>query len=402
MLEFNVKASDINGRVRQKKFVALNRLELLRQLSSQNLTAISIEVLSKKNKVSKKTPAVKLTLLQVLRFTKQLRTLLKAGIPVVQGLTILSKQSEEPGYSSLIESLIITINDGKPLSIALSDYPKLFPSFYINCVRVGEKSGKLEDALQYVHDYMSEEAGLKKKVRKAIRYPLIVMVAILGAFIVFTTLVIPNFIPIFEMSGSELPMPTVVLIALSDLVLNYGVWILCAVIALVAGIIIMKRYPSGQYWWDSFWIKFPVIGKLIQKINVSKFTKIYLTLNKSGIAAKEAFDILQSTIENRVIQSELKHVIASIRQGNGVAKSLAQSDYFSGFVIEMLTIGEQSGSLDDMLESINEQYDNDIEDSLEKLIGSIEPVTTVIIGLMVAFLALAMFLPLWDTMNLVG
>ena len=402
MIEFKIKASDTNGRILERKLFAQDKLELLSQLKNQNLTAISIEMSESEKKTSRKDTARKLKRAQVLRFTKQLRTLLKAGIPMVQGLSILGKQTEEPALAGVIDRLVNIINQGKTLSAALTEFPESFPNFYINSVKVGEKSGNLDEALLYIHQYLVEESELKKKLTTAVRYPTIVFLAIIGAFIVFTTLVIPNFIPIFEMSGTELPMPTKFLIGLNHFITNYWLVFLIGIATIVFSVIALKRHPQGRYWWDLFWLKFPLIGQLIEKINVAKFAKIYYTLNRSGIPAREAFEILQDTMENSVIHKELSVVGRSIRQGNGVAKSLSESIYFSGFIVEMITIGENSGALDEMLETINEQYDNEVADSLDKLIASIEPMTTIVIGAMVVFLAMAMFLPLWDTINLAG
>ncbi len=398
MPNYKYKAVNPEGQTVESVLMAPNEADVKRQLNKLKMIVISVSEV----KSQKTTNQFKLVVKEsvVLHFTKQLYTLLKAGVPIIASLRALREQSPEEGFKSVIENIIQDVEGGSTLSDAFSQFPKIFPPIYINSLKIGEISGTLEDTLMYIHDFLSEDSHMKKEVKKAFRYPVMVFMGIIGAFIVFTTSVIPNFIPMFEAAHAELPLPTRILIAANDLIANYGLIILLLVIALVVAIIFYTRTPKGGYNFDLFLLKLPIIGDFIRKVNVSRFSKLFYTMNKTGINITRAFEIMQETMENKVYHKEIGIVADKISKGEEIAVSLEQSPYFTSLLVEMVSIGEKSGSLDEMLLSVSEYYKREVSETVANMTSLIEPIVTVLMGGMILILALAMFLPMWDMMKL--
>jgi len=398
MPNYEYKALNPEGRTLTSVLMAPDLNDVKRQLQDMQMVVISI----KEIKSSKTTDHFKLNVKEslVLHFTKQVYTLLKAGVPIVSSLRALREQMQDEGFKQIIETIQQDIEGGSKLSDALSQFPKVFPSIYINSVRVGEISGTLEETLLYIHDYLETDSKMRKDVKKAFRYPMFVMIGLIGAFVVFTTTVIPSFIPMFESLGAELPLPTRILVFLHDVIANYGLIILVVIIASVTGIIMAIRTPKGKFKFDSLLLNLPIMGPFVQKVNVSRFAKLFFTMNKTGINITKAFDIMQQTMDNRVYHQELGLIAEKISKGEKIADSIAQSPYFTSLLVEMVAIGEKSGSLDDMLYSVSEYYNREVADTVENMTALIEPVITVLLGGMILVLALAMFLPMWDMMSI--
>ncbi len=398
MPNYKYKAVNEEGRTIESVLMAPDIPEVKRQLKELNMLVISVrEVKSKKN-----TNLFKLAVKEniVLHFTKQLYTLLKAGIPIVTGLKALREQVKDENFKQVIEIITQDVEGGSKLSDALSQFPKIFPPIYVNSVKIGEVSGTLEETLRYLHSYLEDDAQMKRDVKKAFRYPLFVMIGLVGAFIVFTTTVIPNFMPLFQQSGKELPLPTRILIAMHDYIADYGLLILVATVLLIVGIVYYIRTPAGKLKFDNLLLHLPIMGEFVRKVNIARFTRLFFTMNKTGISITKAFEIMRKTMGNEVYNKELKIIADKISAGEDLSNSVGQSPYFTALLVEMLSIGEKSGSLDEMLASISEYYSREVADTVKNLTSLIEPIVTVVLGGMILLLALAMFLPMWDMLNI--
>ncbi len=398
MPNFSYKAVNPEGQTIESVLMAPSKSEVKRQLSEMKMVVVSV----KEIKSAKKTDQFKLVVKEsvVLHFTKQLYTLLKAGVPIIASLKALKEQSPEEGFKSIIDNIIQDVEGGSKLSDAFAQFPKIFPPIYINSLKIGEISGTLEDTLLYLHEFLSEDSRMKKEVKKAFRYPAMVFLGIIGAFIVFTTSVIPNFVPMFEAAHTELPLPTRMLIAANDLIANYGLLLLIVIIAIIVAIVLYIRTPKGGYNFDYFLLKLPIIGDFVRKVNVSRFAKLFFTMNKTGINITRAFEIMQQTMENKVYYKEIGLIADKISKGEEIAVSLEQSPYFTSLLVEMVSIGEKSGSLDEMLYSVSEYYNREVSETVANMTSLIEPIVTIFLGGMILILALAMFLPMWDMMNI--
>ncbi len=398
MPNYKYKAVNPEGNTVESILMAPDEREVKRQLLEMKMVVISV----KEVKSGKKTDQFKLSVKDnvVLHFTKQLYTLLKAGVPIVTSLRALKEQTPDENFKSVIEFIHQDIEGGSKFSDALSQFPKIFPSIYVNSVKIGEVSGTLEETLLYIHEYMSSDSQMRKDVKKAFRYPMFVFIGIIGAFVVFTTTVIPNFIPMFKSTGNELPLPTKILMGIYYLFSDYGLLMLLVIAVIITAVVLAVRTPKGKYQLDYLLLKLPIMGEFIKKVNVSRFAKLFFTMNKTGISITRAFEIMQQTMENQVYNKELGVIADKISRGEKIADSIAQSPYFTSLLVEMTSIGEKSGSLDDMLYSVSEYYNREVADTVANMTSLIEPVVTVIMGGMILLLALAMFMPMWEMMDI--
>jgi len=265
---------------------------------------------------------------------------------------------------------------------------------------VGELSGTLEDTLRYLYRYLEEENKIRQNVKKALRYPLLVIFGLIFAFIIFITMVIPNFIPIFTSSGLELPLPTRLLITIYRLITEYSFYLVFTILSVAFSLFWYSKTNRGRYYLHKFLLDLPILGGLLRKVSISRFAKLFFTMNRTGIPVVQAFETMSENIENEVYRREIQKVLERVKFGESIAGSLRQSLYFSPFIVEMVAIGEKSGSLDEMLESVSNYYDMEVNEMVNNMTSLIEPVVTVILGGMVFILALAIFLPMWDLMSL--
>ncbi|MEJ2634962.1 MAG: type II secretion system F family protein [Calditrichia bacterium] len=399
MPNFQYKAVNDEGMLVRNKISAPNEQEVIHHLQKLKLTPVEIRSYAPKS--AGKGFQKKVRTKEVIFFTKQLYTLLKSGVPILMSLNAIKEQSSNPTYTAVVEQIAREVEQGNSLSSALSQFSKIFPSVYIDAVKVGEISGTLEESLHYLSKYLEEEEKIKKDIKKAVRYPILVVVGLIFAFIIFTTMVIPKFIPIFSSSGIELPLPTRILFGFHEILAAYGIYIILAIAGVAIFLIWYGRTARGRYIFDEIFLKLPIMGQLIRKVNISRFAKTFYTMNRTGIPVIQAFETLKTTLENAVYRKELNMVLERVKAGGGIANSLRLSSYFDPFAVEMIAIGEKSGSLDDMLQSVSGYYDLEVSETVDNMTSLIEPVVTVALGVMVLIFALSIFLPMWDLMSLV-
>ncbi len=399
MPNYKYKAVTADGRTIESVILAPDEADVIRQLQNQKMTPVSI----KRHETTKESSSVvsgKIKINVVLMFTKQLYTLLHAGIPIVAGLNAIRVQQPDPKFKKIIEFITRDIEQGSKLSAALSQFPKVFPQIFINSIKIGEVSGTLEESLKYLHTFLEKDTNMKKDVKKAMRYPITVILGIIAAFAVFMTVVIPNFIPLFENSGQELPLPTIILIKMHDIIANYGLFVVLGVVAVIAGIYFYRKTPEGRYNLDLLSLQLPVFGDFLRKVSISRFANLFYTMNRTGIPILKSFEIMKETMENTVYSKELAIIADKLTKGEDISTSLKQSPYFTSLLVEMVSIGEKSGSLDDMLNNVSQFYDQEVSEIVGNMTALIEPIVTIVLGGMILLLALALFLPMWDMMSL--
>lgn len=339
---------------------------------------------------------------EIITFTKQLVTLLRAGVPIISALEAIGEQTDDQVLKKTLQGVHDDVEGGSNFSNALAKYPGVFSELYVNSVRAGESGGVLDQVLLRIGALMTYETEIKSKVKGAIRYPIIVIVGISIAFSVLMTLVVPKFIDIFAQSKVELPLPTRILIGISWVFQNYWFVLLGGIIAIGFSFFYYIRTPAGRYQWDKIKLKMPVFGQLFLKTAMSRFTHMFETLNKSGLPILQTMDIVAKTLGNAYIGKEMEKIGQGIEKGQGISKPLQESKMFPPLVVRMIAVGEQSGSLDEMLKNVAEHYDSEINYLIENIVGLIEPILTISIGSLVLLLALGIFMPMWNLMNAVG
>lgn len=371
------------------------------QLFSKGYTPIKIEAGEK----LKSFPDIGFQLLDRIKpedlivFSRQLATLVTAGISFLSSLDTLANQTKSKRLRNIVEQIRKDVEGGSSFSDALSKFPKVFSPLYVSMIRVGEEGGVLDDILERLASLLEHEAATKARMKAATRYPLIVIVSITIAFFVLTTFVVPKFAALYASSKVALPLPTRMLIFTNVAIKKY--WLL--IIAGIAGLIFaVKGYiktPSGRWNWDKLKLGIPIIGDVIEKSVMSRFARIFSTLYRSGIPMLHTLDVVSGTLGNVIISRAVEVVKESVREGKGLAQPMATTTVFPPMVTQMVAVGEETGALDEMLTKVSDYYDREVEYAIKNLSTTLEPVLLVFLAGIILFLALGMFLPIWDMIH---
>jgi len=332
-------------------------------------------------------------------FTRQLHTIVKAGIPLISGLKALEEQTSMVLMKNTIREVYQDIDRGVGFSDALAKHNKVFPEIYISMVRAGEMGGVLDDVLERLAGLLEFQMKTKEMLKSAMRYPVMVISAITAAFFILVFFVIPKFADIFKNSKMELPLPTKIMLLINDAVQSYGVFIIAAIIMAVVGIIMYKKSNNGKLAWDRYKLKAPLIGQIFLKISMSRFAYMFENLIKAGVPIMRTLEIVAKTVGNEYIALKILEIGTKIEKGRGISKPLKDSGIFPPLVIHLVSTGEETGSLEEMLREVSSHYDRETTYSISRLSAWIEPILTTGLAVMVLFLALAVFMPWWNMMG---
>ena len=334
-------------------------------------------------------------------FTRQFATMISAGLPLVQCLDILAKQSSKPSFGRVITEVTREVEAGSTLSDALGKHRSVFDDLFRNMVAAGEAGGVLDEILLRLATYIEKADALKRKVQSAMVYPAVVLTVALGATAFMLIFIIPTFAKMFTDFGGELPLPTKIVLGMSGFLIGYW-WVM--VLMVVAGVIALQRFyatENGQRTIDGLMIKAPVLGDVLLKGAVARFTRTLGTLISSGVSILDGLEITAKTAGNRVIHDAVMASRNSIAGGDTIAAPLEKSKVFPPMVISMIAVGEQTGGLDDMLTQIADFYDEEVDVAVGALLSLMEPVMIVVLGVVVGGMVVAMYLPIFDMMNAV-
>ena len=337
---------------------------------------------------------------EILLFTRELVTLLKAGVPMLTALEALASQSGDE-LGEVLDDIYVKVMSGKSFSQALGEHPKVFSKMYVSSVYAGETSGSLDEVLDRLVSVIKHDEETKKKVKSAMRYPMFVMGAMVIAMYIMMTQVVPKFGDIFSGMGMELPLTTRILMGISEFAQSYGLAILGVAAAGIAGMQLFRKTDNGRLWYDTQMLKLPIVGDLALKSTMARFTKMFETLNKSGLPILQTLETVAGAVGNAAVEKLLNQVALGIEKGQGISGSMKKHGLFPPMVTRMISIGEQSGSLDQMLGSVAEHYDMEVEHAIKGLTGMIEPILTVVIGGAVIVMALGIFMPMWGMVGAV-
>lgn len=338
---------------------------------------------------------------ELIAFTRQLGTMLKAGLPILQTLQVLKLQSDNPKLRDISEQAAARINGGARLSEALAEYPKVFSPQYVNIVASGESGADLVHALSSLADWMERELEIKTEIKAAIRYPIIVLVAMVLVSALLVSFVIPRFAQLFSSSGVPLPLPTRMLVQGNALFQHYWPAILVVVGLMVAGVMALLKMPFVRLRVDEWKFHMPMVGVVYSKLAISRFSHILSMLVRSGVPLLRSLEVAPGVIGNLYLSQRVNDARQSIQNGSSIADGFRQIPILPPMVISLVAIGERTGAVDEMLDHLVVQYDRDVRYALKTLSAMIEPVITVIMGIGILFLALAMFLPIWNMSHVI-
>lgn len=329
-------------------------------------------------------------------FTRQMATLINAGLPVIEALNAIAGQEEKAELKGIISGIMEKIREGSTFSDALKERPRYFSNLYINMISAGESSGALEAILARLADYLDGQIRTRNRIRATLAYPILMTIIGSGVLFFIFTFVLPKVIRVFEDMHQSLPLITQILICATNLMKGYW-WV---IISLTAGIIFyikrLLRTPQGRNSYDGFIIRIPIFGKIIRMMAISRFTRTLGTLLKSGVPALTSFDIVKNVVNNMVIAKAIEEARENIREGESISEPLKRSGHFPSVVTHMIAIGEKSGDLEEMLLRVSDAYDNEVETAMTRMTSLIEPVIIILMGLVVGIIVIAILLPIME------
>ncbi|MBU4101370.1 MAG: type II secretion system F family protein [Proteobacteria bacterium] len=332
-------------------------------------------------------------------FTRQLYTVIKAGIPLLAGIKALEQQTENKKLKKVLGIVAKDVDRGKSFSESLSVHPDVFSELFVNMIEAGEVGGSLEEILERLILMLEFTRKTNSNLKAAVRYPIMVVCSLFAAFGVIITFVIPKFAVIFEASTVELPIPTKIMMFINFLVQNYWYYGLLIAGSLITAFYLYTSREAGRLQWDFLKLKIPVLGDVFLKVYMSRFSSMLETLSRGGTSIVSALDVVSRTIGNEYIAQKIKAIAEQVKTGKGITNSLRESKIFPPLVLHMVLTGEETGALDDMLAEITSYYEREIDYTVSRMSSYIEPILTAGLGLMVLFIALAIFLPWWNMME---
>jgi len=400
MASFTYQARTVAGKPIVGEIEALDPQAAATQLMDRGLMVVSLRRAAGR-RVGKKRHQGGVKAQDLVVFTRQLATMMDAGLPLVQSLTALEEQTDSKTFKPVVRNITEKVEQGQAFSEALAEHPRVFSRLYVSMVEAGETGGLIAEILNRLASYLEATARLKRKVKSAMAYPVIVCFIAMSIALFLIVKVIPIFAGIYKDFGAQLPAPTQVLINISNIIRTYFLLTLIAVAAAIFGFFRLKRTKKGAAIWDRTKLRVPVFGKLIHKIAISRFARTFAALLRSGVPILETLHIVGQSSGNTIVEKAVEQTAASIERGDNLALALRQHPIFPPMLVRMVSAGEQTGKVDVMLEKISDFYDEEIEATLSGLTSLIEPLLIVFLGVVVGSIVVCMFLPIFKLNQIV-
>lgn len=399
MPTFAYSARSVAGEIQSGEIDLPSRDEVVTFLRRQRMVPVSIRA---KSKDVSFTIGTGVKMREIVIFTRQFSTMINAGLPLVQSLTILAEQSENENFKKVITAVLNDIQAGQTLADAMRRHPKIFTDLYVNMVAAGETGGILDTILGRLAHFLEKNDALARKIKGAMTYPVVVLFVVMAATTILLWKVVPIFAEIFMSAGMALPTPTRIVLGISEFLQNY---ILLIFVGFIAFIVALRQYyktSGGQLVIDRMLLKMPILGSLIRKAAVSRFTRTLGTLVSSGVSILEGLEITARTAGNRVVHDAVMQSRSSIAGGATIADPLRESGVFPPMVVQMINVGEQTGGLDEMLSKIADFYDDEVDAAVGALTSVLEPIMIVVMGVVIGGMVVAMYMPMFDLIQTVG
>jgi len=405
-LKFEYRVRDQKGRIQSGTLEAEHKSIVVQRLQAQGYYIVSLkEVLQTSNDIQFNFGLhsfKRVSIRDQMVFTQQLSTMLSAGLSIMRCFRILGEQTPNPKLRKAVQKIKEDIEAGLALWEAIARHPEIFSGVYINMVRAGELGGVLVPVLERLSYHLEREQEINSKVKTASIYPALISIfAILVVFFIIT-FVMPMFIGMFESAGVQLPMPTRILLSLSTIVKKQGLFIILGIALLVFVMQRAGKTRQGRLFYDNMYLHLPIIGKTVSRIAVARFARTMGTLVKSGIPVLQALEVMEGVVGNAVIGRAISKACASIKEGQSITNPLAETGVFEPMVTQMIAVGEETGSLDDMLMRMSDYYERELIHNVDALMAVIEPVLILVVAVLVGGVIIATLLPMFDMINLVG
>lgn len=392
------QGSAVNGDVE-----AASASSVASQLSNTGITPISITEIQKSAGINdliyqwqrRKKPELD----DLILFAHQFYTLMRAGVPIIRAINGLAETTRNLMFKETLRDVLGELEAGHEFSAAMSRHPKIFSSLFINMVRVGENSGRLDEVFLQIAGYLEREKTTRDQIKSAMRYPSFVIIAVTVAMFIINLWVIPTFAKVFSGFNAELPLPTRILLMVSDFTVAYWMYLLSAIVLVSLMLGHYLKTEVGQYQWDRVKLRIPIIGSILLRATLSRFARAFAMSIRSGVPLVQALMLVSRAVDNHFIGKAVLNMRNGVERGDTLTRTAAASNMFTPLVLQMMAVGEETGSVDDLLDQVSDFYDREVDYDLQSLTSKLEPLLIIIIAAMVMVLALGVFLPMWDLIN---
>ncbi len=332
---------------------------------------------------------------------RQLHALLHAGVPILRALTGLAETTRNPVLARVLRDVVVEIESGHPLSAALNQHPEVFNSLFVSMVQVGEATGRVDEAFLQLSRYLEKEKELRERIKSALRYPVTVIGFVFVALAILNIYVIPQFARLFANFKTELPLPTRILIATSDFFVHYWPFMALALVSAVVAAVRWVATPAGRRAWDRFKLRIPLVGGIVLRATLARFARAFAVSLRAGVPVVQALGVVALAVDNRWVGEHVAAMRNGVERGDSLTRTANATGLFTPLVLQMLAVGEESGAVDDLLDQVAGFYEREVDYDLRRLAAAIEPIMLVLIGGLVLILALGIFLPMWDLIDVV-
>ncbi|MGR5064788.1 type II secretion system F family protein [Photobacterium sp. DNB22_13_2] len=332
-------------------------------------------------------------------FCRQLYSLTKAGVPLLRAIRGLGQSASHPLMRETLDAVVVELTNGKSLSASMKSHPRVFSELFVSMISVGENTGRLDETLLQLAQYFEQEMETRRRIKSAMRYPTFVFIAITLAMSVLNIKVIPQFASMFSRFGVELPLPTRILIATSNVFVHYWPLMLGAVVVSWIALKAWRQTPAGGEKWDKLRLKVPIVGDIINRAQLSRFSRTFSLMIRAGVPLNQAIQMSAESLGNNYLENRLIEMKNGIESGSSISSMARQSGVFTPLVLQMIAVGEETGQVDDLLLEVSDFYDREVDYDLKTLTARIEPILLFIVAIMVLVLALGIFLPMWSLLD---
>jgi len=401
MANFHYKGRNAKGESTSGELEAQSPSDAASHLINIGITPIDIsEVVAKQDDIVEKlqdllnsrTPDTN----ELIMFSRQMSTLLKAGISILPTLLGLKEHMTHRGMREAVTEIASDLESGRTLSGSMQKHPHIFSNLFVSMINVGENTGQLDEAFQQVYKYLEIDKETKDRVKEALRYPSFVMIAMALAVAIINLFVIPAFAQVFSGFGSELPWATKILMATSQFTVDYWHYLLLALVMAFMGVKAYLKTEKGQYQWDRYKLRLPLVGSIVNRATLARFSRSFSMAFRAGVPITQTLVIVSKAVDNTFIEQRIIGMRDGLEHGESLTQTAIASELFTPLVLQMISVGDDTGAVDDMLDEVATFYEREVEYDTKKLSSAIEPIMIVLIGIMVLILALGVFLPMWD------
>lgn len=402
MAEFRYRGRTAEGELQQGTVDAVNEAAAIDSLMRRGLMLLDIKpapTASRRNIEWQQLLVGNVKLPDLIIFTRQMYALTRAGIPILRALDGLADNTSNKRLAAALKDVVSQLEKGRNLAAAMAAHPKVFPRLLVAIVHVGENTGQLEDSFRQLSVYLEKELDTRKQIKAATRYPTFVLVALIVAIFVLNIFVVPTFASMFQRFGAELPWATRALIASSDFFVNYWPWLLVGMAGGVVALVRFVKTPVGRMRWDSAKLKLPILGSILMRAMLARFSRSFSVMLKAGVPLTQALSLVAEAVDNAWGAERITSMRRGIERGESLSRVARSSGLFTPLVLQMISVGEETGRVDELLDEVAGYYEREVDYDLKNLTAKIEPLMIAVVAGLVLILALGVFMPMWDMLS---